>query len=118
MAGPRIDLLESRAAAGECDLVAKGRAGGFLFSPTDQTFGGKSDADLRAAAGVAGGEIDVYLRADGNGVASRRRELTRLPDARNEPVPCPRGEGRIARQPGLQRLILERRADDGQDERA
>ena len=41
-AGPRIDLLEQRAAAGECELVVRTRRGfreaGFLYEPTSATF--------------------------------------------------------------------------------
>jgi DNA-binding beta-propeller fold protein YncE len=40
--GARIDLLEARAAAGECDLVVKGRlhvrTAGFLYDPSTATF--------------------------------------------------------------------------------
>src|SRR5205085_12238842 len=38
----RVDLLEARAAAGECDLVVKGRrfgrTAGFLFDPATRSF--------------------------------------------------------------------------------
>ena len=42
-AGPRIDLLEARAAAGECELVAKGGSGlgfsnGYLYDPATGRF--------------------------------------------------------------------------------
>jgi DNA-binding beta-propeller fold protein YncE len=60
-AGPRIDLLEQRAAAGECELVVRTRRGlreaGFLFEPASATFlpdrtagAALTDAQLRALA--------------------------------------------------------------------
>jgi len=61
VAGARIDLLEQRAVAGECEVVvhARGRFRevGYLYQPTDGTFtpdrtgsGPLSDAELRALA--------------------------------------------------------------------
>jgi len=61
-AGPRVDLLEQRAAAGECDLVAKstsivGANGGLLytgaaFQPASMSLPAISDANLRALVAV------------------------------------------------------------------
>jgi uncharacterized protein (TIGR03437 family) len=78
VAGPRIDLLESRAAAGECDLVAKGiangQAAGYLYNPqqkmftTPNPFFTISDAGLRALAQNAGGELTFTCTPPGSGV--------------------------------------------------
>jgi DNA-binding beta-propeller fold protein YncE len=61
-AGPRVDLLEQRAAAGECDLVAKstsivGANGGLLyngtgFQPASASLQPISDANLRSLVAV------------------------------------------------------------------
>jgi DNA-binding beta-propeller fold protein YncE len=61
-AGPRVDLLEQRAAAGECDLVAKstsivGANGGLLyngtgFQPASASLPPISDANLRTLVAV------------------------------------------------------------------
>jgi DNA-binding beta-propeller fold protein YncE len=57
----RIDLLEARAAAGECDLIARQRSGrGFLylndgtFAPNKAHRPSLSDSELRALAGHGG----------------------------------------------------------------
>jgi DNA-binding beta-propeller fold protein YncE len=61
IAGPRVDLLEQRAAAGECELVVRGSLGarerGFLYKPVAGTFSpdksqaqALSDSELRALA--------------------------------------------------------------------
>jgi hypothetical protein len=75
--GSRIDLFEARAAARECDLVVKGRVGsdmiGYLYSPSDKTFvrgaqaGTLTDADLRALALTAGGELTFTCVPPGSG---------------------------------------------------
>jgi len=79
VAGPRITLLESRAAAGECDLVAqaivKGQVTGFLYNPQTQMFGGlefftATDAALRALAQTPGDEITFTCVPPGSGAAS------------------------------------------------
>jgi len=77
VAGPRIDLLESRAAAGECDLVVKGiangQAAGYLYNPqqnmfiTPSPFFTISDAGLRALAQNAGGELTFTCTPPGSG---------------------------------------------------
>jgi hypothetical protein len=76
VAGARISLLEARAAAGDCELVAKRRQGaievGYLYS------GGQfyrdiadappvSDAGLRALAQGAGGEVTFTAVPLGSG---------------------------------------------------
>jgi len=86
--GPRIDLLEQRAAASftskvlggtvkECELVAKavvgGTSQGYLFNPASGTFvpagGGAalSDAALRALAQTAGQEVTFTAVPPGSG---------------------------------------------------
>jgi sugar lactone lactonase YvrE len=77
VAGPRIDLLEARAAASECDLIAKGRvngqAVGFLYSPQQNTFSefgtslNLSDTALRGLVNVAGGELTFTCVPPGSG---------------------------------------------------
>jgi sugar lactone lactonase YvrE len=77
IAGPRIDLFESRAAASECDLVVKGRvqgqAAGFLYDPTQKIFnpsqsgGALEDSDLRALAQDARGELTFTCVPPGSG---------------------------------------------------
>ncbi len=73
----RIDLLEARAEARECELVVKGRVGGdaagFLYQ-NDGTFLRSrstdppiSDSDLRALAGSAGGELTFTCCPPGTG---------------------------------------------------
>ena len=95
VAGPRISLLEARAAAAftskvlggtvtECDLVARvaqaGAIKGFVWSPSTSTFtsvdGGAdlSDAALRALAATAGQEVTFTCTPPGSGtrIASTR----------------------------------------------
>jgi uncharacterized protein (TIGR03437 family) len=77
VAGPRIDLLEARAAAGECDLVAqgivKGQASGYLYNPQQKMFSTPnpfftiSDAGLRALAQNAGDELTFTCTPPGSG---------------------------------------------------
>jgi uncharacterized protein (TIGR03437 family) len=77
VAGPRINLLESRAAASECDLVAKGKvngqAAGFLYNPQQNTFTSAqtsatfSDAALRALAQNSGDELTFTCTPPGSG---------------------------------------------------
>jgi len=77
VAGPRIDLLESRAAAGECDLVAKGivkgKAAGYLYNPQQNMFSTPSpfftisDAALRALAQTVGDELTFTCTPPGSG---------------------------------------------------
>jgi DNA-binding beta-propeller fold protein YncE len=90
-AGPRIDLLISRAAARftskslsatgsvmECDLVAKvvqnGRVMGYLYDPAAGNFipddgsARVSDAALRALAGTAGQEVTYTATTPGSGM--------------------------------------------------
>jgi hypothetical protein len=73
----RIDLLEQRAAAGDCDLVAKslfdGREHGFLYNSgqfvTDRTGAPPlSDASLRALAGGPNGSVTFTCVPPGSGV--------------------------------------------------
>ena len=67
-AGARIDLFESRAGAGECDLLVQGRVRGraiaFLYRPADRLFVSNlpgapllTDARLRALARRRHGEL-------------------------------------------------------------
>jgi hypothetical protein len=72
-AGARIDLLEARAQAHECDLVVKGlvngAASGMLYDPASGLFtGGLSDPNLRAMAQTAGGELTFTCVPPGNGL--------------------------------------------------
>ncbi|HYL35785.1 MAG TPA: hypothetical protein VEV17_07730 [Bryobacteraceae bacterium] len=77
VAGPRIDLFESRAAAGECELVAKGlvqgQASGFLYDPIQQVFNDSqssnalADPDLRALTQIPGGELTFTCVPPGSG---------------------------------------------------
>ena len=67
VSGPRIDLLEARALAGECDLVVKSADGhGYLYSPVTASF----TPDRSGGATL----IDSALRALASG--KRARELT------------------------------------------
>ncbi len=75
-ANARIDLFEARAAAGECDLVAKGYVQGqraaFLYDgdlafTRSQTGDTVSDAALRALAQDDGGELTFTCVPPGNG---------------------------------------------------
>jgi hypothetical protein len=68
----RIDLLEARAVAGECDLVAHAGASGFLFVPARRSFITDrarqrpiADAELRALA--RGGELTFTAVPPGSG---------------------------------------------------
>ena len=95
VAGPRISLMEARAAAAftskvlggtvtECDLVARvaqaGAIKGFVWSPSASTFtsvdggGNLSDAALRALAATAGQEVTFTCAPPGSGtrIASTR----------------------------------------------
>ncbi len=76
--GPRIDLLERRSEAAECDLVAKGRvkgeAAGFLYRPSDQRFlrsqsvdPPRTDPELRALANEPLGELTFTCAPPGSG---------------------------------------------------
>ena len=76
VAGPRISLLEARAAAGECDLVVKalvkGQPTGFLYNPQTQMFSGlafftATDAALRALAQTPGDELTFTCVPPGSG---------------------------------------------------
>ena len=77
VAGPRINLLESRAAAGECDVVAKGivngQAAGYLYNPQQKMFSTPnpgftiSDTALRALAQNAGGDLTFTCTPPGSG---------------------------------------------------
>lgn len=73
VASPRIDLLEARAAAGECDLVAKGNSNGYLYNPQQKNFTVSSsqttlsDTALRALAQNAGGELTFTCAPPGSG---------------------------------------------------
>jgi uncharacterized protein (TIGR03437 family) len=71
VAGARIDLLESRAAANECDLVAHGRvqakAAGFLYDPQHRSFNTTPEADLRALAKNSGSELTFTCVPPGSG---------------------------------------------------
>jgi DNA-binding beta-propeller fold protein YncE len=83
----RIDLLEQRAAAGDCDLVAKteqaGRERGFLYTsgsiategpgsgsfiPDQQSVAPLSDASLRVLATLPGGSVTFTCVPPGSGV--------------------------------------------------
>ncbi len=76
--GPRIDLLESRAAASECDLVVKGlvkgQVTGLLYNPQQKTFSVRpsvtlSDAAVRELAQNAGQELTFTCVPPGSGAA-------------------------------------------------
>jgi DNA-binding beta-propeller fold protein YncE len=77
VAGPRINLLISRANVGECDLVAKGRAvlhnigffyvGGGQFITDRQAFPPISDAGLRQFVALTGHEITYTCTPPGSG---------------------------------------------------
>jgi hypothetical protein len=77
VAGPRIDLLVARAAAGECDVVVKGlldgaargwvRTASGLFQPDRAAEPLLTDAALRAQAGVAGQERTYTCVPRGSG---------------------------------------------------
>jgi len=77
VAGPRIDLLISRAEAGECDLVAKGNLGagnaGYLYVGAgafarDRAADSRlSDAELRALVTRRGAEITYTCTPPGSG---------------------------------------------------
>jgi uncharacterized protein (TIGR03437 family) len=79
VAGPRIDLLESRAAAGECDLVAQGivngLASGYLYNPQQKMFSTPnpsftiSDTGLRALAQNVGDELTFTCTPPGSGAS-------------------------------------------------
>jgi hypothetical protein len=76
--GPRIDLLIARAAAGDCDLVAKSHlgahelgftsAGGQSFRSNRQAWPALSDMALRALASVLGLEVTYTCTPPGSGV--------------------------------------------------
>jgi DNA-binding beta-propeller fold protein YncE len=71
VAGPRVTLLEARAAAGECELVAKGNGHGYLFDglggfvPDRATSPPISDAALRLQ--TLSGEITFTCTPMGSG---------------------------------------------------
>ena len=76
--GERIEQLEARAAASECDLLVKGRvagqAAGFLYSISDRTFVRRrsgdlprTDSELRALASSPGGELTFTCVPLGSG---------------------------------------------------
>jgi DNA-binding beta-propeller fold protein YncE len=76
VAGPRIDVLTARAAAGDCDLVAKASIGGVLrgwvrtagsFRSDRSTESTLSDAQLRALATTSGQEITYTCVPPGDG---------------------------------------------------
>jgi DNA-binding beta-propeller fold protein YncE len=76
-AGPRIDLLIARAAAGECELVVKGTISGEqrgavrlasgLFRTDRASEPLQTDAQVRALAAVAGQEVTYTCVPPGNG---------------------------------------------------
>jgi hypothetical protein len=78
VAGPRINLLKSRADVGECDLVAKSHLGehelGFTYIGGNQFMGNRqawpaiSSVALRALAGVLGLEVTYTCTPPGSGV--------------------------------------------------
>ncbi|MFP2927543.1 YncE family protein [Pyxidicoccus sp. 3LG] len=77
VAGPRINLLKARADAGECDLVAKGRAFdhdlGFLYLGGGQFVGDRqaiphiNDATLRSAITASNGVLTYTCVPPGSG---------------------------------------------------
>ena len=79
VAGPRINLLEARAAAGECDLVVKGilngQAAGLLYNPQQTSFNSVpssvtfSDTALRALAQKPGDELTFSCVPPGSGAS-------------------------------------------------
>jgi DNA-binding beta-propeller fold protein YncE len=78
VAGARIDLLIERAAAGDCDLIAKRRQGraerGYLyvgngaFQPDRRRAPRVTDSQLRSSAFLPGGEITYTCTPPGSGV--------------------------------------------------
>jgi YVTN family beta-propeller protein len=78
VAGPRIDLLEARAAAGDCDLVVKGKLSGLArgwYRTSAGTFQSDrssespiSDSALRAQASTAGQELTFTAVPPGSGI--------------------------------------------------
>jgi hypothetical protein len=76
--GARIDLLMRRADAGDCDLVVKGRRGGWptgylyvgdgRFQPDRRAAPRRSDLALRADARLPGGELTYTCTPPGSGV--------------------------------------------------
>ncbi|MCP3144524.1 YncE family protein [Pyxidicoccus xibeiensis] len=77
VAGPRINLLRARAEAGECDLVAKGRAWnhelGFLYLGGGQFAGDRqalphiTDGTLRSAIAASNGVLTYTCTPPGSG---------------------------------------------------
>lgn len=69
----RIDLLKAQADAEHCDLVAKNRYSGFWyvgggkFRASAQGIGDVGDQDLRASAGLTGGELTYTCVPPGSG---------------------------------------------------
>jgi DNA-binding beta-propeller fold protein YncE len=78
VAGPRIDVLEGRAAAGDCDLIAKGMLAGEArgwVRLSDGTFQSDREAEvpigdsaLRAVASTAGQEVTYTCVPPGSGM--------------------------------------------------
>ena len=78
VAGPRIELLRSRADLGECDLVAKSHLGehelGFTYIGGNHFMGNRqawpaiSSTALRALAGVLGHEVTYTCTPPGSGI--------------------------------------------------
>jgi hypothetical protein len=72
-AAPRLELFMERAAQGECDLVAKGKDGGYLYQSSGLFRRDKraapliSAARLRVLAGQHGGEITFTCVPPGSG---------------------------------------------------
>jgi hypothetical protein len=78
MAGPRLELLRSRADLGECDLVAKSHLGehelGFTYIGGNHFMGNRqawpaiSSTALRALTGVLGHEVTYTCTPPGSGI--------------------------------------------------
>ena len=72
VAGPRIDLLEARALAGECDLVVKSADGhGYVYAPVTATF----TPDRKHGTAL----IDSALRGLASGKHARELTFTCVP---------------------------------------
>jgi len=79
IAAPRINLLEARATAGECDLVVKGivngQASGYLYNPQQNAFNSVpssasfSDTALRALGQKSGDELTFTCVPPGSGAS-------------------------------------------------
>lgn len=77
LAGPRVDLLKARAAAGDCDLIVKarvsGRERGYLFE------NGKFSQDVTSAPALTDAQLRGLLGVFGFGVQTEALTFTCVP---------------------------------------